>query len=270
MKDLIQKILAKIAELRQEANGALAKLQPMEQNEGAQECAAVFRAARYCIDYLKDIGEQMEGKVKEFAEEIRVAIRAELQADETFRQEIAKDPKVLESIKQELLKGGEFLTKLDHEGKLSAAESAAEKKGKEQAEKASQDQKLITDRRAEAAKAFTDPLKKFHGDKAGDVATEVASKLSDDDLKGDGYKTKIETARQRLDKCLGVGVSKGTVLQEAVIASDELFGKLQEGWKDVYERASSGSVRAPLAARASSSASSSNDDDATKDEPILV
>lgn len=252
MKDLIAKIIAKIGELRQQANGALSKLAPMEQNEGAQECAAIFRAARNCVEYLNEIGGMMEGKVSEFAEALKGAIREELKADETLRAEIARDPKVLEAIKQEMLKAGDLFTKTDMDGRIEAAEKAAKDKGEQEATEKATAAKLIADRRTEAAGTFTEALKKSHGAEAVKTATEVASKLSDDQLKGDGYKTVIGDAVTRLGKCVGVGIHKSQILQEAASADAAAFDRLHEGWKDVYERAG-GKSRAPLATPASRS-----------------
>jgi hypothetical protein len=267
MKDLIDKIKGKINELRQSANTALAKLLPMEQQEGAQECAAIFRAARNCVEYLAEIGGIMEGKVTEFAEELKTVIRAELKVDETFRQEIARDPKLLETIKQELVKAGDLFSKTDLEGRIEAAEKAAKSAGKTEATEAAQAEKLITDRRTEAAASLTETLKKSHGADAPKVAAELASKLTDEQLKGEGYKTVIADTAGRIGKCVGLGVHKTQILQEAASVDAAAFEKLHEGWKDVSERAGKGRAAAPLATSAAGTTGAATEE---KKTPVLV
>jgi hypothetical protein len=239
MKDLITKMLAKLGELKQQANDALAKLKPMEQQEAAQEMAWVFRAGRNCLENLNEISAMAEGKLQEYAEQMKEAAKIEVRADEAFRQEIAKDPKVLESVKAQLLQSGELVTKTDMDGKIQAAETARETSVRTAIQAEVAEKEKITTRRGEAAAEIAAKLKAKLGDKAPAVAAEVAGKLKDDDLKGDDYRDKFAAPVGRVEKCAALGIIKTETLQEVATMADATFTNLHAGWEE-QARASRG------------------------------
>lgn len=250
MKDLIQKMLAKLAELKQQANEALTKLKPMEQQEAAQEMAWVFRAGRNCLENLNEISSMAEGKLQEYAEELKVKAKEEVKADEAFRQELAKDVKILEAVKQSLLASGDLVTKTDMEGKVQAAETAKETATRLAVQAEIAEQQKGATRRGEAETAIAEVLKAKLGDGAAAVAKEVAAKLTDEKLKADGYKTEIAATVARVKKCVEVGVTKSETLQECASMEDAAFTKIHGGWQEVAEAAGKGKSKAPLSSPA--------------------
>lgn len=244
MNELIAKIKAKFAELRQQANEQLAKMKPLEQQEGAEQVGYIFRTARNIVEYLVEISTTLEGKVGELAEDFKTAARQELRIDEAFRQEVAKDPKVLDAVKAALLQSGELLTKTDHEGKIQAAKDAEGLAAKGRFDTELAEKEKIKTRRGEAVTEIASKLKVLK-DGANGVATEIAGKMTDDQLKGDGYKTAIADVAARVGKCAHIGVLKKETLQEVAGMKTEEFDRLHSGWEEVHKAGGKGG--APLA-----------------------
>lgn len=264
MKDLIEKLRAKLSELRQTANTQLAKLQPMEQQEAAQEMAWVFRAGRNCLEQINEIISTAEGKLSEYAENVKEAVRAELRGDQTFRLEVAKDAAVLEVIRQELVKDGSLLTKADAEGRIEQAGKLKEKEARDAMQAEAAEKEKIATRRGEAVTALTGKLTKALGASATAVATEVASRIPEAKLKADDYKVAIDAAVARIEKSIAVDVTNTGTLQEVASMEDTAFGAMHAGWEESHKKLR-GTSRTPLAT--SSAASRAGAGAETEDKP---
>lgn len=167
---LIAAIKAKFGEIRTKIEEKMAKLGPLEQLEVGQDVVSALRYAKYSVQEIEEIGNQLN----------------QIEARYTADAEAAKAAGV-----EAALKAGEVIRKEDHD--LAVTNAAAEAKDEIRAEfKQKEDsQKLITDRRAKAAEK---------------VGVEAANALRDEDLGADDFDARLATLEKRVGEMKEFGV----------------------------------------------------------------
>lgn len=261
MKKLFEAFLQKLREMREQANKNLAGLQPLEQNEAASQMKWFFDGCRYTAERLGSLASDAEKLFGDVETEYASALK-------TGIEEAKKDAGFLKEIAEMLTKDGTLVTKATADSMVETAKEKAEGEVKTKLQNEAAELKKADERRTEFVKEVAEMLKPKLGDKAATVATEVASTIGADTLKGEGWAGSSKVISGRLKEIVALGVTGTKALQTAAGIAPDKEDEFKSHKGMLQEVASSGSSsggggsssarRAPLAGSGNERATEEN------------